>query len=333
MSCLSSTALATLVALAATACAPEGLPPGRGPDGQELSDLDEIMGDAPDNSTLPVDAKEDAALPPTFSLLDKQSSVKDQARRGVCTIFATVALMEHIYIMKGYGERDFSEQHLQWALKNVTKYLPNSSGGSAGPNGTTLAVHGTVAESVWPYEPYPWNAANDPACVGEAAGLPTRCYTNGEPPAQVAASTIYFMRPEGRYINNKNIRTHMVNNRTAVMATFGYYEKAWYNTADYYAQGIVMTPSDEEVAAGAKAGHAVLLVGWDEDLELPRLHRDGSPVLDAHGNAIKDRGFYYFKNSWGTGWAPRSRIKPGYGLISRAYIERHASAYTVTLPN
>ena len=62
-----------------------------------LSSYESVFHGAPDNDTLPViDFKADAIAAKNTELLQWQSPVRNQARRGVCTIFSTIGLMEHL---------------------------------------------------------------------------------------------------------------------------------------------------------------------------------------------------------------------------------------------
>ena len=95
-------------------------------DDYPVSGYDPLFQGAPNNDELPEEGKADAVYPAKFTdLLATQSSVKSQGSRGVCSIFATVALMEHLYLKEGsLPDPDFSEQYLQWSAKNEA----NSSG-------------------------------------------------------------------------------------------------------------------------------------------------------------------------------------------------------------
>src|SRR5688572_13276369 len=77
-----------------------------------LSDLDALMTDAPSNAKLDELGKADAVYPKLFTeLLDVQTPVQNQASRGVCSIFATLGLMEHLYLKVGaLPNPNFSEQ-------------------------------------------------------------------------------------------------------------------------------------------------------------------------------------------------------------------------------
>src|SRR5687767_7607026 len=67
-----------------------------------LGSYEGIVGGAPANHMLPDDNKADAVYPRKHSeLVAVQSPVKSQGSRGVCSIFATAALMESLYIKAG----------------------------------------------------------------------------------------------------------------------------------------------------------------------------------------------------------------------------------------
>src|SRR3954467_11761318 len=73
-----------------------------GDDEMPLSSYDSVFKGAPSNESLPViDLKADQIAAKSTDLIASQSPVRNQAHRGVCTIFSTTALMEHLYIKAG----------------------------------------------------------------------------------------------------------------------------------------------------------------------------------------------------------------------------------------
>jgi len=144
-----------------------------------LSNLDDLTAGAPSKADLPEEGKADAVYPPTyFDLVKLQSPVKSQGSRGVCSIFASTAHMEHLYIAEGTIKTpDFSEQFLQWSVKNEVKAFRNTEGSSASENLRAIYQFGIVEEAAWPYESTKWSSYNHPECSGEDS-LPTECYTN-----------------------------------------------------------------------------------------------------------------------------------------------------------
>jgi C1A family cysteine protease len=306
-----------------------------------VGDYEKIFSGAPKNDSLPVEGKADTVYPEqSTEVLAFQSPVKSQGSRGVCSIFSTVAYMEHLYIKAGHEVPDFSEQYLQWSVKFQEGSFPHSSGSNAASNLRAIHNHGVPAEEAWPYEPYKWTSSNDPECEGES--MPTKCYTNGQPPESARQAKMYFL-PEGRYISTRSIKHHIHTQKTGVVVGVDFFYQAWNhrrstlptNQANW-SKGIVLYPSSDDVTESHKhrAGHSILLVGWDDTLEVEKRDKDGNVVLDAEGNPVKEKGFYIFKNSWGTGsFGVSNPNGPGYGYISFKYIERYGSARTAGLPD
>ncbi len=302
---------------------------------------DNVNEGAPANGTLPDDNKADAQYPAKFELGD-QSPVQSQGSRGVCSIFSATSQVENLYIKAGMPveQADFSEQYLQWAAKNLQRSFRNTEGSSSDANLQTVVRFGTVAEAAWPYESAPWTAANDPECNG-GTSLPTKCYTNGEPP-QSATAAPKFKLPSSRWINTNSIKAHMTAKKTGVNVGMTFFYQSWNHrkstlpvSTDLWRKGIVTYPNGEDQTKSleTRAGHAIHLIGWDDDLVVAMRDKDGNPVLDAAGNPRTEKGFWLFKNSWGTAsFGVDHPTGPGYGWISYEYIEEYASAVAAELP-
>jgi C1A family cysteine protease len=311
-----------------------------------LSSYDSVFKGAPANDSLPViDFKADAIAAKNTELLQWQSPVRNQARRGVCTIFSTIGLMEHLYLKAGLAMPDFSEQYLQWSVKKQYGSFANSEGSNNSDNVNAITKYGIPEESLWAYNPNPWTATDDPECAStgaEGESLPTKCWTQGEPPAAALAAKQYKL-PQGSYLSTRSIKSHMSKNHTAVVVGIDFFYQAWnhrlstltVSDADFR-QGIVRNPNAKDVTESHKerAGHGILLVGWDDNLSFPSLDDKGQPVKDAAGNVVMQKGFYIFKNSWGTTrFGVDNAYGPGYGYIQYKYIDTYASAYVDTVPS
>lgn len=307
-----------------------------------LSERDPLWAGAPEASQLPEEGKADAVYPRQFDLVQWQSPVRNQARRGVCSIFATVALMEHLYLREGtIPNPDFSEQYLQWSVKTEVGAFREEEGSSASNNLEAISRYGIPFEEAWPYETSPWTATNDPRCTGEKR--PTVCWTNGEPP-ESARNAPKFKLPRGRYVNpsERSIKAVLSEKRIGVVAGLDFFYQAWNHGASdlpvnrgYFSEGYVLYPNeaDQEASRKKPAGHAILLVGWDDDLEVPILDGQGNPVLGTDGKPKTEKGFFLFKNSWGTsGFGLRNRFGPGYGWISYRYVREFGNVYTSDVP-
>lgn len=314
---------------------------------QPVADLDELLAGAPSNDDLPPEPSSFAfALPPKFDVKKYDSPVKSQGSRGVCSIFASVALMEHLYIKEGtLTAPDFSEQYLQWSVKNQVGSFPDSSGSNNYYNLQAITQYGIVTEEVEPYESQQWSEIDDPDCKarvnGSDDGLPTKCYTNGDPSPEALAATKYTL-PYARYVNTSSIKQYMVDNDAAVTVGLTFFYQAWNHrrselptNPEYWRMGFVLYPNqaDEEKSLAKRAGHAILLVGWDDELEVPMVDGEGKVILDENGSPMREKGFYIFKNSWGTGnFGVNNPIGDGYGYISYRYVEEYGSAMVAALP-
>lgn len=308
-----------------------------------LTSADTLLAGAPDNRDLAAEGKADAVYPPEYSeLVALQSPIRNQGHRGVCSIFSTVALMEHLYIKEGtYQNPDFSEQYLQWAAKFQVNAFPDTSGSNASSNLEAITDYGIVEESVWPYEKYQWGTSDDPECTGDE--MPTRCYTNGEPPAEAEAAE-KFKLPSSRWVSTRpnDIKAYMTEHEAAVIVGLTFFYQAWNHggsslpiSRDYSHEGYVLYPNDadKEASLEHRAGHSILLVGWDDNLEVQRLDKDGEPMVDDNGDPVMEKGFFIFKNSWGTGSFGRDNPNgDGYGYISMKYVEEYGHARVAEMP-
>lgn len=313
-----------------------------------VSNLSAITEGVPSNDTLPEENKADERLPARFDLLSVQSPVRNQGRRGTCTIFSTTALMESLYIVEGtIPNPDFSEQFLQWSTKVELGRFRNSEGSNNEVNLQAISRFGIVEEALWPYETAAWNATNDPACTGEEEMRPTRCFTNGEPPP-AALMAQRFTLPAGRWINSRpdSIRSYMVNNRLPVVVSGTFFYQAWSHggsmlptNPENRRRGIVMYPNAEDQADSRMrpAGHGILLVGFDAEMRVQRIDGMGQPMVDERGNPVYEQGFFLFKNSWNNTWSTEQvpgtiEHPPGYGWISFRYVQEFMQAYVSGLP-
>ncbi|MBW2460408.1 MAG: proprotein convertase P-domain-containing protein [Deltaproteobacteria bacterium] len=331
-----------LCLLALGGCAVEGGDTGPIDNDPTLASADELLDGVPDNADLPFEGKADDVYPAQFDLHHLMAPIRSQGKRGVCSIFSTVGLMEHLYIAEGSTPNpDFSEQFLQWSAKFEVRSFPNSGGSSANYNLQAINRYGIVEEAVWPYEINKWTSSDDAACTGED-DQPTRCYTNGAPTDEMLAAE-RFELPAGRWINSRarSIKAHMVETNTAVVVGGTFYYQSWNHrrsqlptSSEYFANGYVLAPNaeDRRISLEKRAGHSFVLLGWDDELEVQKRDAQGEGVVDADGNEVMEKGFFLFRNSWGTGsFGVTNEFGAGYGWISYDYVDS-LSAYVSGLP-
>jgi hypothetical protein len=341
---LSAAALAALLLPACLTDSPESAPVD--PEAAELEPLSSLAEIMPNGLRDIAPEPASKAVPPAkyTELVALQSPVKNQARRGVCSIFASAALMEHLYMKAGAPALDFSEQYLQWSAKMELGSFPRSDGSNNGYNLQAISRFGIPLESAWPYEPSPWTAANDARCTGDET-QPTICYTNGDAPQSAKDAKQFFLTlppRRGSEISRNSIKQYMTDNKVAVSIGLEFFYQAWNHGSSTLPinqaakrRGIVTDPSTEDETASREhgAGHAVLIVGWDDNFEAPLYGPDGLPRLDANGNPLKEKGFYIFKNSWGTtAFGVENEYGAGYGYISQAYVHTYANANVALVP-
>ena len=342
---LLGTLLPLPVMLAAACAGDDGPTPFDGED-FPLSGEDEIKGDFPGNASLESGHKADTVYPKQWNeLATLQSPVKSQGSRGVCSIFATTGQVEHLYIKAGMpvAEADFSEQYMQWSVKNQVGAYRNSEGSNGDSNLDSVVDYGTVKEAAWPYESSPWTAANDAACTG-GDNLPTKCYTNGEPP-QSAVDGDKFRLPSNRWVNTtvNSLKAHLTTKKTGVVVGMTFFYQSWNHrrsalpvNAEYWRKGYVTYPNAEDKTKSAeqRAGHAIMIIGWDDELEVPMRDKDGAEILDGEGRPRTEKGFWLFKNSWGTaGFGVEHPSGAGYGWLSYKYVTEYGNGAIAEPPS
>lgn len=331
--------LATTFAVAACDDKGDGISEEEG----ATSDLDALLEGAPDPSKLPDEPKSDATYPAKFDVAALQSPVRNQASRGVCSIFSTVALMEHLYIKEGkLTTPDFSEQYLQWSAKAEVGAYTNTEGSNADRNIEAIQRFGIVAENDWAYQTTKWTASNDARCTGDKT-QPIVCYTNGEPPASAKAATKYKL-PAARWVSNRrqSIKSFIYQNKQAVTAGMTFFYQSWNHrggslpvNGDYARKGYILFPNakDIEVSNAKPAGHSILILGWDDTLEVQTVDEAGNKVVDAAGKPVMEKGFFLIKNSWGTSnFGTENPFGAGYGWLSMKYVETYANLSGADVP-
>jgi subtilisin-like proprotein convertase family protein len=269
-------------------------------------------------------------LPAKFDLLASQSPVKDQGQRGTCSYFSTLALVEHLYRAATPSETPvLSEQYAIWLVATKGKVSD-----SVFTNLEVYSEHGGLIEaSIWPYSKKPWTAPAHPEC--DAASPPASCQTQGEPPAAAAQAKRWTVgSPDAVSTQAESLKAYLYLTKQALVVGMPVHCQAWsYATgcplptdSARYQKGFISYPTPEDLAqyeaSSEQPSHAMLLVGWDDTLELPRRDGDGKPILDADGKPELERGFYLAKNSWGTNYfGSKSPVAPGYALIAMRYVE------------
>lgn len=103
---------------------------------------------------------------------------------------------------------------------------------------------------------------------------------------------------------------------------------------DHWAKGIVshaeMGSLDRVESMKNRAGHAVILVGYDDNKIIQRTMK----MTNGEERTFTYRGVYYFKNSWGTtsfgrDFEAQGELAPGYGMITYTYAHEKGSFFAL----
>ncbi len=224
-----------------------------------------------------------STLPSSFDLREQNNvtSVKDQGYVGACWAFASIASLESNQLRSTGREWDFSENHMKNLLNNWdgSSYENRFDYDDGGDAVMVLAYltrgDGPILESEDPYIDH-YNQSPD--------GLEKAItFQNG-----------YYLPLRTGPLDN-NILKRAIYDHGAVYS--GMY---WSFNATYYGSSYTTYYNP---GSGFDGGHAITLIGWDDNF--PRSNFNGSsiPVGD---------GAFIAKNSWSSEWG----VNDGYFYIS-----------------
>lgn len=123
---------------------------------------------------------QDLSRTDVLSVIRKQTDVKNQGPRNLCTVFSITALVESLYLINHPEARDIdlSEEWLHYLYTQTS-----ASGGSSGAYQTTLfdklRAYGMSDEQYMPYDKSVWTLGSGPLVAQRCGGLTgkslTRC--------------------------------------------------------------------------------------------------------------------------------------------------------------
>lgn len=234
--------------------------------------------------------------------------VRNQLFRGTCVAFATVALLEAKIRREQNEEVDLSEQYVYFRARQ--KDPDRREDGTYSRYALDALVQfGACREALLPYEPYnDWGQSQlfqQAACV----------LSNLDPDAQQN-------RIRGWSSLSPNslpaIKQAILNDQPVCASAAVFYD-AWYDNGVTETIGEVQMPLSRPNPDGTETvldvpvgGHAFAIVGYKDtpDPDDLRIWRPGG-------------GFFIFKNSWGTIWAPQCLYGAGFGILPYSYIEKY----------
>lgn len=244
------------------------IPPGRG-------FTPPTVGSSNYKASRPASGMPPATLPSRYDCREhgQVTSVKNQSYCGSCYAFASAANAESKILVDGGSTFDFSEN----SAKECSYGSPSCDGGNHIDVANLFSTRGAVLESCDPYSPVDGDC--DTACPAVATLLGMGIIsTNAMPDVDLLKSYIYTYGPI----------------YTTLYAGNG---DSWYTEMNFYDGSYTLyNPTT------ATSNHAVLLIGWDDDL----VHADGT-------------GGWIVKNSWGNTWGGTCGYGTEEGYFTIAY--------------
>lgn len=225
-------------------------------------------------------------LPKKVDLRESCPPIENQGQIGSCTANAAVGLIEY-FERSAFGRHTDSSRLF---LYKVTRNLMNVTGDTGAFLRTTMGamvLFGAPPEEYWPYI--------------------TGRYDE-EPPAFLYAfaqnfQAINYYRYDPPEVDQEQVLSRIKTNLAAALpAMFGFTVYRSISQAD--SSGRIPYPSKKDQQEG---GHAVVAVGYDDDLKIKNSNPDGSET----------KGAILIRNSWGTEWGEK-----GYGWLPYEYVRR-----------
>jgi len=239
-------------------------------------------------------------LPRKADLREKCPPVFDQGSLGSCTANAGVAAY---MMLKGIRNGELSRLFLYFEERRMEGTTRQDAGAEMRSIGKALNKVGVCTEGLWPYmiENYdddpPEEADADAACRKAAAYKKLSGITS--------------------------IKQYIAKTGQPVMIGFEVYSS--FETDEVGQTGIVPMPdtAKEELLGG----HAVLVVGYDDDFGKAR--KSGGILTDLWNKLIgsgsdDNDGYFIVRNSWGSGWGDG-----GYFYLPYAFVRKYAFDFWV----
>lgn len=256
---------------------------------------------AEDERDLKLAAAEPTEIPRKADLRDKCPPVFDQGKIGSCTANAGVAAY---MMLKGTADA-LSRLFLYYEERRLEGTTGSDAGATMRSIGKALSKAGVCAEALWPY--LEENYDDDP---------PEEADKDAEGRRIAAYRKLPGLDAIKKYIATSS-RPVMIG-----MEVYGSFE-----SDEAEKTGVIPMPdTDKETLLG---GHAVLVVGYDDDFGKPdtacgffcELVDD---LIDKLTGASDDDGCFIVRNSWGADWGDK-----GYFYLPYAYVKNHAFDFWV----
>lgn len=213
-------------------------------------------------------AEAEPAMKAALDLAPRIKFIRDNGSEGSVVGQALATALEFQIAKALKEERRISARYIYYAARQVAGTTEADSGARIKDGIAALLKEGAVEEAVWPYVP------------GEFAA---------KPPRTVETAPRYRIT-DARQIKGLNELKLALAKTGPVVAGITMYESGL--SPETARTGILPLPEAKTPSVG---GHAVVMVGYDDDKQLVK-----------------------FANSWGPGWGQR-----GFGFIPYEFIRKH----------
>ncbi len=212
------------------------------------------------------------------------SSIEDQASLGSCTANAGVGLVEY-FERRALGKHiDASRLFLYKTTWNLLHWV-GDTGAFLRSTMSSLVLFGVPPEEYWPYNLPDFDKEPSAFCYAFAQSYQAITYYRLDPPGLEAATLL------------SSIKAYLA---AGLPSMFGFTVYGSYTQAS--PTGKIPFPTSGEKIVG---GHAVVAVGYDDDIEIENSNPGG----------MATSGALLIRNSWGNAWGEQ-----GYGWLPYDYI-------------
>jgi len=238
-------------------------------------------------SSTGLDKTDSPSLPSSVDLRRWCPPVQSQGTIGSCTAHAGVGIAEY-YERKAFGKHtDASRLFLYKTTRNIAQ-LEGDSGAYIRSTMGALVLFGVPPEKYWEYTDRSPDFDKEPSAF---------CYSFAE-----NYRGIRYFRHDSASMTGKAILESVKRSLSAsIPSMFGFTVYSSIDQADR--TGRIPFPASAERVLG---GHAVVAVGYDDELEITNSESESKSV-----------GALLVRNSWGEGWG-----EAGYGWLPYEYVLR-----------
>jgi C1A family cysteine protease len=253
-----------------------------------------------DTRDLVCSIEKSVKIPDKVDLRSSCPEVFDQLDTNSCTANAGAAA----YMMRKGIKDVMSREILYWFERELEGTTSQDGGATMRNIGKALNKYGITSETLWPFSKANITKAPPDTAVKDAVAR-----------AGVAYKALS---------NSTTIKQYIATEKQPAMIGVEVYSSFESGTVS----NTGMVPIPDKTKEKCLGGHAILLVGYDDNFA--KTHKTGgflSSLLDGIADALtgtEDDGYFIFRNSWGKDWGDG-----GYGYLPYAFVDKFAYDFWV----